>query len=116
MLFLAPFALYVDVHMPLIDDAAEFTIGYIPTSFERDGVGPPVLQTVYWWLRVISLALKQIADPYLKFDEVTLAVIAVWNTCLTVWDASLEYAYAFLILQIPWMAFLWAIFDGDFED
>ena len=102
--------------MPLIDDAAEFTIAYIPTSFDHDGDGPSILRTLYWWLRVVSLILKQISDPYLKFDEVTRAIIAAWNTSFTVWGSSFQYAYAFLILQIPWMSFLWAVFDGDFQD
>ena len=84
MLAIAPFYLYFDVgdgqSLPLFNDAAEFTLQSIPTSIDFDDGS--AFETLFWWLRIVSLLLKEIAKPYLKFDEMSLSIVAVWDFLL----------------------------------
>ena len=80
MLAIAPFYLYFDVKSELFNDAAEFTLQSIPTSIDFDDGS--AFETLFWWLRIVSLLLKEIAKPYLKFDEMSLSIVAVWDFLL----------------------------------
>ena len=46
------------------------------------------MSTVSWWLKVVSLGIKEYASPFLAFDEQTLAAVAEFNAVVDIAGTS----------------------------
>jgi len=101
--------------LPFFNNAAELKIALIPNTWKFDHLA--ILYTMAWYLKVAAIVLKEMGHPFLKFDELSLAYIAAWNFFNDWWKydfESMEYAFGVLVIQLPWFALAWFLFDGDF--
>lgn len=101
--------------LPIFNDLAESKFAFIPNTWKFDHLA--IFYTMAWWLKVAAIVLKEMGHPFLKFDELNIAYIAAWNFLNDFWsvDWDFEYPLGVLIIQLPWFALAWFLFDGDFE-
>ena len=96
--------------IPFVNNDSEYTMAAIPTSLSFRSIR--LFDTLAFWLEIASLGGKQYlvttgtVDPFLGFDEMTLSIIALWNTTLALMDVNFQYAFGLLVLQLPWMLML----------
>ena len=72
-----------------------------------------ILKTLSWWLKLAAIAMKESTKPFLKFDELSLIYISGWNFVINYMESDLDMALGELLIQLPWMIYLWVSFDGD---
>ena len=99
-----------DTGLPGINDSAEHTMTKVPGNWSFDHV--QIFKTLGWWVGLIALIITKSIKPSFKYDEVTIAMILGWNFIFTWWDKEdFDFALGMFILQLPWCAFLWFMFD-----
>ena len=101
--------------LPFFNDIAEMKFAYIPNTWDFSHLA--IFYTMAWYLKVAAIVLKEMGHPFLKFDELNIAYIAAWNFLNDWWSVeflgdALEYPVGVLIIQLPWFALAWFLFDG----
>ena len=74
-----------------------------------------ILKTLSFWLKLAAIYMKESAKPFLKFDELNIAIISAWNFLVNMLGDNLNMAIGDFLIQLPWMLYLWSVFDGDFS-
>ena len=74
-----------------------------------------------FWLKTISLIIMELVDPFMSFDAISIWFYLSWNGLLALWyyagvkensfESSVTYILGLMLLQVPWYALLWALFD-----
>merc|ERR1711918_128754 len=100
--------------IPGIDDVAEASLDYTSNLSST-------WYLVSYWLKLVSLLLKEAIHPFLKFDETNIIKLYLWNALLGFWqmvsvgtvENAITYIAMYAILETPWYVILWGYFDQD---
>ena len=63
-----------------------------------------------------SYAIRQYAEPFFKFDELTIAISLGAEFVFWSIDFGFDYALGYVLTSLPWAIILWLVFDGDFSE
>ena len=73
-----------------------------------------IINTFAWWFKAASVLYAQSELQLLKFDEVALAYVQLWNYAMNWLFFGPSSAALSILWQLPLLIWFWFSFDGQF--
>ena len=101
-----------------VNDAAELNRARLPGTKSGDWSisGLPIFTSLGYWCHVFGYTIREFAEPYLKFDELTIAITLGAEFVFLAIDWGVDYAIGYVVTSLPWAILLWFVFDGDMSE
>lgn len=104
--------------LPVMYDENFYTAAF-PTSFSFEKMY--IMKTLSWYLKLASIALKELGGPLLDkcFGELDIIYAIAWDA---VNDLLYDFYFSFDAVignatwMLPWYAVGWFVFDGEVDD